>query len=175
MVEVALKVARDWYDGYYVFKNFRIYNPWLVMNFIESLTRGKACSNEAEVLANAEPYWIETGNDDILKKMYGKLTEINPSISHVILRMYLDYFNLNNKDTTEPSDSPPQTSIRVELVNSLTEERLIQNKKPYFDEHTKEVTVVIASSNQDAMIEHPSLNKFMTMAYYYSYLTIIGG
>ncbi|KAJ1678597.1 hypothetical protein EV182_003728, partial [Spiromyces aspiralis] len=175
MVEVALDVARDWYDGYYVFKNFRIYNPWSVMNFIQSLTRGKPCSNKAEVLAKALPYWIATGSDDILKKMYGKITKINPSISHVIVRMYLDYFNLKNRDTTEPSDSPPQTSIRVELVDSLTEEHLTQVEKPCFDERTKHIEVVIASSNRDAMIKNPTLDKFMTMAYYYGYLTIIGG
>ncbi|KAJ1670078.1 hypothetical protein EV182_008436, partial [Spiromyces aspiralis] len=48
MVDIALNVARSWYDGYYVLKDFCIYNPWSVMNFIKSLTEGEACSNEAE-------------------------------------------------------------------------------------------------------------------------------
>ncbi|KAJ1670233.1 hypothetical protein EV182_008336, partial [Spiromyces aspiralis] len=86
MVEVALKVARDWYDGYYVFKNLRIYNPWSVMQFIKLLTLGKACSNEAEVLAKAQPYWIDTGGTELLTEMYNELKKINPSIPRVILR-----------------------------------------------------------------------------------------
>ncbi|KAJ1679301.1 hypothetical protein EV182_002330, partial [Spiromyces aspiralis] len=175
MVDIALNVAQSWYDGYYVFKNFRIYNPWSVMKFIKSLTEDKTCSNKAEVLANAQPYWIDTGSTEMLTEMYDKIIGINPSISRVILRMYLDYFNLKNRDTTEPSDSPPQTSIWVELVDSLTEEHLTQVEKPCFDERTKHIEVVIASSNRDAMIKNQTLDKFMTMAYYYGYLTIIGG
>ncbi|KAJ1674739.1 hypothetical protein EV182_002663 [Spiromyces aspiralis] len=170
MVDIALNVARKWYDGYYVFKNFRIYNPWSVMNFIESLTEGEACSNEAEVLAKARPYWREGGDTKLLKQMYDKITSINPSISRVILWMCLDYFNL--KDGTEPSDSP-QTSVKVKLVDKFDYLHLTQRTTPYFDEQTKEIEVVIAKFNWDAVTENPSLNKFMSMAYYYGYLTMI--
>ncbi|KAJ1675387.1 hypothetical protein EV182_001365, partial [Spiromyces aspiralis] len=70
MVDIALNVARSWYDGYYVFKDFRIYNPWSVMKFIKALLSGETCSNETEVLINAEPYWIETGTTEPLREMY---------------------------------------------------------------------------------------------------------
>ncbi|KAJ1680076.1 hypothetical protein EV182_000735 [Spiromyces aspiralis] len=171
MVDVALNVAQSWYDGYYVFKNFRIYNPWSVMQFIRALTEGKTCSNEAEVLAKAQPYWIDTGGAELLTEMYNELKKINPSIPCVILRMCLDYFNLKN--SIEPSDSP-QTSIRVELINSFTQEHITQkNVTTYFGEQTEEITVFIARLNRGSMTENPTLNKFMTMAYHFGYLTII--
>ncbi|KAJ1676576.1 hypothetical protein EV182_007918, partial [Spiromyces aspiralis] len=87
MVDIALNVARDWYDGYYVFKDFRIYNPWSVMMFIKALINFGPCSNEAEILAKAQPYWFETGSPNPLTEMYSVINNINPSISHVILRM----------------------------------------------------------------------------------------
>ncbi|KAJ1675906.1 hypothetical protein EV182_000352, partial [Spiromyces aspiralis] len=171
MVDVALNVARSWYDGYYVFKNYRIYNPWSVMNFIESLVNSKTCSNEAEVLAKAQPYWIDTGGTELLTDMYNELKKINPSIPRVILRMCIDYLSLKN--SIEPSDSP-RTSIRVELINSFTQEHTTQkNVTTYFGEQTEEITVFIARLNRGSMTENPTLNKFITMAYHFGYLTII--
>ncbi|KAJ1679351.1 Protein hgh1, partial [Spiromyces aspiralis] len=172
MVDIALNVARSWYDGYYVFKNYRIYNPWSVMNFIKSLTEGGACINEAEILTKAQPYWIDTGSTEILTDMYYKIIRINPSISRVLLRMGLDYFNL--KDSIEPSESP-RPSVRVELIDSF-DEHTIQKATPYFDEQTKDITIKLATlEDQDSLIENPTLDKFMTMAYCYGYLTIIEG
>ncbi|KAJ1673034.1 hypothetical protein EV182_006016, partial [Spiromyces aspiralis] len=171
MVDIALKVARSWYDGYYVFQDYRIYNPWSVMNFIKALTEGEACSNEAEVLAKAQPYWNATGSTELLTEMYGKISRINPSISRILLWMCLDYFNL--KDSIEPSDSP-RTSIQVRLTYSFGK-NTIQKTTPYFDEQTKDIKVAIATLNWDSQAENPTLDKFMTMAYYHGYLTIIGG
>ncbi|KAJ1678587.1 hypothetical protein EV182_003750, partial [Spiromyces aspiralis] len=163
MVDVALNVARDWYGGYYVFKNFCIYNPWSVMKFIKALTEGKPCSNEAEVLAKA--------HTEILKKIYYELKKINPSIFCVIIHMYYDYFNLKNKnsnlenkDSTKPSTL--RTSIQVDLTNAHIEQCIAQNDAQRFEEHTKEITVDIATLNWDAQAENPTLDKFMTMAYY---------
>ncbi|KAJ1679909.1 hypothetical protein EV182_001073, partial [Spiromyces aspiralis] len=170
MVDIALNVARTWYDGYYVFKNFCIYNPRSVMNFIKALTEGGACSNEAEVFAKAQPYWIDTGSTELLTQMYNELKKINPSISRVLLWMGLDYLSLKN--SIEPSASP-RTSIQVELSESFGE-NTIQKTTPYFDERTKEVTVRIAAlEDQDSLTDNPTLDKFMTMAYCYGYLTMI--
>ncbi|KAJ1675348.1 hypothetical protein EV182_001451 [Spiromyces aspiralis] len=171
MVEVALKVARDWYGGYYVFKDFRVYNPWSVMKFIKSLTEAEACSNEAEVLANAQPYWIATGSTEPLRKMYYELNQIELSTSRVILRMCIDYFNI--KDSFEPSPSL-KTSIQVKLIDSFGG-HTIQGDKQRFDEHTNEITVYIAETNWESPTKKPTLNEFMTKAYYNGYLTIIGG
>ncbi|KAJ1674100.1 hypothetical protein EV182_003967, partial [Spiromyces aspiralis] len=193
MVDIALDVARRWYDGYYVFKNFRIYNPWSVMRFIESLTQGKACSNEAEVLANAQPYWINTGTTAPLTKMYNELNQIEPSTSRVIHRMCLDYFNLKdkninlenedsnlenedtnleNENSTESSDSR-KTSIQVKLVNSFDKDTIRGDTPQCFDEDTNEITVHIAETNWESPTKDPTLNEFMTKAYYNGYLTII--
>ncbi|KAJ1671357.1 hypothetical protein EV182_007676, partial [Spiromyces aspiralis] len=81
MIDLALNVARSWYDGYYVFRDFRVYNPWSVMRFVESLASSKARNNEAEILTKAQPYWIDTGSSEPLWKMYYELNRINPSIS----------------------------------------------------------------------------------------------
>ncbi|KAJ1675388.1 hypothetical protein EV182_001366 [Spiromyces aspiralis] len=187
MVEVALDVARRWYDGYYVFKDFRIYNPWSVMRFIEALTEDKTCSNEAEVLAKAKTYWIKTGSAKSLKEMYEKLNKIEPSTSRVIHRMCLDYFNLRdeglnleNTDTSlEDEDSTessvfPKTSIQVKLIESFDKDTIQEDTPQCFDEDTNVITVYIAEDNWESPTEHPTLNEFMTMAYYYGYLTIIG-
>ncbi|KAJ1677855.1 hypothetical protein EV182_005297, partial [Spiromyces aspiralis] len=169
MVDIALNVARSWYDGYYVFKNYRIYNPWSVMNFIKALTEGEACSSETEVLAKAQPYWIDTGSTELLTEMYDKISRVNPSTSRVLLWMCLDYFNL--KDSTEPSDSP-QTSIWVGLTQSFFG-HTVQETTPYFDEWTKYIKVYIEELDWDSQAENPTLSKFMTMAYYFVYLTMI--
>ncbi|KAJ1675676.1 hypothetical protein EV182_000802 [Spiromyces aspiralis] len=170
MVDVALNVARSWYDGYYVFQDYRIYNPWSVMNFIKALAEGEACSNEAEVLAKAQPYWIDTGSTELLTEMYGKISRINPSISRVLLWMCLDYFNI--KDSIEPSDSP-RTSIWVELPEPF-DAGTIQTTTPYFNGRTNGITVAIAELDWDSLAGNPTLDKFMAMAYYFGYLTMIG-
>ncbi|KAJ1672911.1 hypothetical protein EV182_006246, partial [Spiromyces aspiralis] len=126
MVDIALNVARSWYGGYYVFRDFRVYNPWAVMRFIEALAEDKTCSNEAEVLAKAKTYWIKTGSAKILKEMYYKIIRINPSISRVLFWMGLDYFNL--KGSIEPSAL--QTSVRVELIDSFGEKCITQKTTP---------------------------------------------
>ncbi|KAJ1670212.1 hypothetical protein EV182_008352, partial [Spiromyces aspiralis] len=103
--------------------------------------------------------------------MYNELNRINPSISRVLLRMGLDYLSLKN--SIEPSNSP-RTSIQVELSESFGE-NTIQKTTPYFDERTKEITVRIATlEDQDSLTENPTLDKFMTTAYYFGYLTMIG-
>jgi len=52
----ALESAiKDWYNGYCFGRNV-IYNPWSIVNCIEE--RGKL-----------QPYWVNSGGDDVLKKL----------------------------------------------------------------------------------------------------------
>ncbi|KAJ1674818.1 hypothetical protein EV182_002500, partial [Spiromyces aspiralis] len=179
MVDMALDIARRWYDGYYVLEDFRIYNPWSVLRFIAALASSKARSNEAKVLAKAQPYWINTGTTEPLTKMYNELNQIEPSTSRVIHRMCLDYFNLNDKDInleSEDSTKPPdsrKTSIQVKLINSF-DKVTIRRANQCFDKKTNEITVNIAETNWESLTKDLTLNEFMTMAYYNGYLTIIG-
>ncbi|KAJ1678347.1 hypothetical protein EV182_004235 [Spiromyces aspiralis] len=104
--------------------------------------------------------------------MYYELNKIEPSTSCVILWMCLDYFNL--KDSTDPSASP-QTSIQVKLIDSFDKDTIQGDMPQCFDERTKYIKVYIAETNWDSSTENLTLNKFLTMAYYHGYLTMIGG
>ncbi|KAJ1674735.1 hypothetical protein EV182_002672 [Spiromyces aspiralis] len=80
-----------------------------------------------------------------------------------------------DEDSIEPSASP-LTSILVEMTDALPAGPSPQDNKPYFSNNTiKFIKVDIARYNQGSLTEHPTLNKFMTMAYYYGYLTMIEG
>ncbi|KAJ1669126.1 hypothetical protein EV182_008905, partial [Spiromyces aspiralis] len=142
------------------------------MKFIEALAEDKTCSNEAEVLAKAQPYWFDTGSPNPLTEMYSVINNINPSISHVILRMCLDYYNLKSKDSNLEDKDSTEPSILVAMTDALDKD-IIQKTTPYFDEQTKDITIRIAKFNRGSLTENPTLNKFMTMAYYHGYLTMI--
>ncbi|KAJ1676536.1 hypothetical protein EV182_008007, partial [Spiromyces aspiralis] len=84
--------------------------------------------------------------------------------------MCLDYFNL--KDGTKPPDSP-KTSVRVELIESFNKNAIQEDTPQCFDEDTDVITVHIAETNLESPTKKPTLNEFMTKAYYYGYLSII--
>lgn len=54
-----LERVRRWYDGY-VFGGRVIYNPWSVLNFLDSQA------------ADAQPYWLNTSSNDLIKHLLSK-------------------------------------------------------------------------------------------------------
>lgn len=49
--------VKKWYNGYTLGANERLYNPWSILNFV------------ADKAKHLKPYWINTGNPALLKKV----------------------------------------------------------------------------------------------------------
>jgi hypothetical protein len=59
-VDVDLKEAQYWYNGYRSGTTETVYNPWSILNCIDS--RGLM-----------KPYWIKTGNENLLRECFRKV------------------------------------------------------------------------------------------------------
>ena len=70
-VENKAEELRQWYDGYQ-FGGQEIYNPWSVINYI---------SNNCE----PQPYWVNTGRNEILKDVLSSAPENIEEILHALL------------------------------------------------------------------------------------------
>ena len=57
-----LPAIKNWYNGYQCGQRDGIYNPWSILN----------CISENGALG---PYWVKTGNDDILRDIFLKASE----------------------------------------------------------------------------------------------------
>ncbi len=63
-VHTDIKNIRFWYNGYHAGNSDNIYNPWSILNCLDD--NGKL-----------KPYWIKTGDEDLLKKV---LLSSSPSV-----------------------------------------------------------------------------------------------
>ena len=61
-VECDLPEIKTWYNGYQCGKRDGIYNPWSILN----------CISENGALG---PYWVKTGNDDLLRDIFLNASE----------------------------------------------------------------------------------------------------
>lgn len=52
--------VKIWYDGYHVGNHNHLYNPWSILNFI------------ADSTGRVKPYWVNTGNPELLNKVLAK-------------------------------------------------------------------------------------------------------
>ena len=59
-LEENLETVRQWYDGYQ-FGNAEVYNPWSVINYVQSCRTNKA--------AFAKPYWSNTSSNSIVRTL----------------------------------------------------------------------------------------------------------
>lgn len=59
LVETKEKV-REWYDGYIVGKNTKLYNPWSILKFI------------ADGGERFKPFWVNTGNPELIKRVLAR-------------------------------------------------------------------------------------------------------
>lgn len=58
-----LEILQKWYDGY-IFGNIRVYNPWSVLNYIDSLTENPH--------AFPVPYWSNTSSNNVVRSLVEK-------------------------------------------------------------------------------------------------------
>ena len=59
-LEKNMPIVKQWYDGY-CFGNTEVYNPWSVINYIDS------CYHDKNALA--KPYWSNTSSNSIVKNL----------------------------------------------------------------------------------------------------------
>ncbi len=59
-VEFALPTAKEWYNGY-LFGTKKVYNPWSILNYVESLRENKN--------ALPRPYWSNTSSNRVVKTL----------------------------------------------------------------------------------------------------------
>ena len=59
-LEENLEMVRRWYDGYQ-FGDAEVYNPWSVINYVQSCRTNKA--------AFAKPYWSNTSSNSIVRTL----------------------------------------------------------------------------------------------------------
>ena len=64
------KVIDEWYGGYLVGESTYLYNPWSVINYIDLRVSGKTPERAAQ------PFWINTSSNDIIKEQIKKNLEI---------------------------------------------------------------------------------------------------
>lgn len=63
--------VKAWYNGYCV-NGLTLYNPWSIMSCLDN--RGKL-----------EPYWLDTGNDDLLKELLQQATpSVKTQLQHLV-------------------------------------------------------------------------------------------
>lgn len=59
-LEDNLETVRQWYGGYF-FGETEVYNPWSVLNYVNSCHKDKD--------ASAKPYWFNTNSNSIIEKL----------------------------------------------------------------------------------------------------------
>ena len=62
-LEDNLENVRKWYGGYFFGEN-EVYNPWSVLNYVNS------CHEDKD--APAKPYWFNTSSNSIIEKAGGE-------------------------------------------------------------------------------------------------------
>lgn len=58
--DTNLPIVKEWYDGY-LFGNTEVYNPWSVINYMDSL-----CASPTEL---PKPYWANTSSNSIIRML----------------------------------------------------------------------------------------------------------
>ena len=74
------EIVDEWYGGYRVGKYQNLYNPWSVINYIDQRLSG-ATPQEA-----AQPFWINTSSNDIVKQQIEKNPQIKSELDVLLER-----------------------------------------------------------------------------------------
>ena len=162
MLTDALATAEKWYDGYYSYEDVRLFNPWSVMNFAKSITKGFIARNPSRLdwEKRAKPYWNQstspTGFSDLFKNT---LSSIKPQV----LDLINDFISGNDK-------SDPRPQIGMGIIQT--------DPRPYDDSSGDDQTDYIRVENNYQTLDTSrkiAKTQFTSRAYYGGYLTAVPG
>lgn len=154
-LEKNMPIVKQWYDGY-CFGNTEVYNPWSVINYIDS------CYHDKNALA--KPYWSNTSSYSIVKNL----------VEHADLSVKQEIETLIEGKTIYMEMSIPNSEVRYIYKNTVLRWFEEQNQKkalePLYESILDGDTKTMANILSENLMETISFYDYQEN-YYHGFLT----
>ncbi|KAJ1675936.1 hypothetical protein EV182_000295 [Spiromyces aspiralis] len=169
------RVAQRWYDGYYVCRDMRIYNPLSIMCLMEHITKSRKKCLEVVESGSASRYWL---SEDIstfsrlVRDVVGGAMVLLPVVKDLVA----DFLNLVGTADKSASNYVPRVRVRIEDCTHTTKLGGVGSLPSRFTTTSgdrQQWVVSITSSVQGKPAKDSlDVNELMTLLYYHGYLSI---
>ena len=153
-LEKNMPIVKQWYDGY-CFGNTEVYNPWSVINYIDS------CYHDKNALA--KPYWSNTSSNSIVKNL----------VEHADLSVKQEIETLIESEIIYMEMSIPNSEVRY-IKNTVLRWFEEQNQKkalePLYESILDGDTKTMANILSENLMETISFYDYQEN-YYHGFLT----
>ncbi len=150
-----MPIVKQWYDGY-CFGNTEVYNPWSVINYIDS------CYHDKNALA--KPYWSNTSSNSIVKNL----------VEHADLSVKQEIETLIESEIIYMEMSIPNSEVRYIYKNTVLRWFEEQNQKkalePLYESILDGDTKTMANILSENLMETISFYDYQEN-YYHGFLT----
>ncbi|KAJ1679806.1 hypothetical protein EV182_001291 [Spiromyces aspiralis] len=169
------RVAQRWYDGYYVCRDVRLYNPRSIMCLMEHITKSREACLKVMESRSALMYKLF---EDIWMPTYWSRSVVDEVLAllPVIKDLVADFLNLVGTADKSASNYVPRVRVRIEDYTHTTKLGGVGSLPSRFTTTSgdRQQWVVSITSSVQGKPARDSLdvNELMTLLYYHGYLSI---